>query len=99
MNSVTEILPAIPASKRVVNETTKYSEARLAAEKLEATFLAEMLKAAGFGEQENSFSGGAGEDQFVSFHRHAIADKIAASGGLGLAEHITRALLEANNDA
>ncbi|MEM7321148.1 MAG: chemotaxis protein chel, partial [Pseudomonadota bacterium] len=36
---------------------------REAAEKLDATFLAEMLKAAGFGEQENSFSGGTGEAQ------------------------------------
>jgi flagellar protein FlgJ len=38
-----------------------------AAKKLEATFLAEMLKAAGFGEARDTFGGGEGEDQFASF--------------------------------
>lgn len=70
------------------------SKAMDAAVKLEATFIAEMLKAAGFGEQENSFSGGHGEDQFASFHRMAIAEKIAANQGIGLAEHFLRSMME-----
>lgn len=72
--------------------------AREAAVKLEATFLAEMLKSAGFGSQENSFSGGIGEDQFASFHRQAIAEKMAAAGGIGLAEHILRHMTEKHDD-
>lgn len=72
--------------------------ARQAAEKLEATFLAEMLKASGFGSQENSLSGGVGEDQFASFYRQAIADKMAAAGGIGLAEHILRHMTEMRDD-
>lgn len=73
--------------------------ARKVAEKLEATFLAEMLKSVGFGSQENSFSGGVGEDQFASFHRQAIAEKMAAAGGIGLAEHILRHMTETRDEA
>ncbi len=69
-------------------------EVRQVALKLEASFLAEMLKSAGFGEQRNSFSGGEGEDQFASFHRHAIAERIASSGGIGLAAHFYRSMME-----
>jgi len=79
-------------------EDPKLASARQAAPKLEATFLAEMLKAAGFGEQENSFSGNPGEDQFASFHRQAIADKIAAAGGIGLSEHFLKSMLETKHD-
>ncbi|WP_306110345.1 MULTISPECIES: rod-binding protein [Roseovarius] len=77
---------------------TSLHAAQQAAQKLEATFLAEMLKAAGFGEQVNSFSGGTGEDQFASFHRQAVADKIAEAGGIGLSEHFLNAMLETSND-
>ena len=74
--------------------TPDQSKAHDAAVQLEASFLAEMLKAAGFGTQENSFSGGNGEDQFASFHRQAIAEKIAASGGIGLAEHFLHSMMD-----
>nr|WP_294620252.1 rod-binding protein [uncultured Roseovarius sp.] len=84
--------PIGPAAKPAHNA------AREAAQKLEATFLAEMLKGAGFGQQENSFSGGTGEDQFASFHRQAVADEIAKSGGIGLAEHFLKSMMEARNE-
>lgn len=74
------------------------SAARKAAQKLEASFLAEMLKGAGFGVQRNGFSGGVGEDQFASFHRQAVADEIAKTGGLGLAEHFFNAMMESRNE-
>ncbi|MEQ8291968.1 MAG: rod-binding protein [Roseovarius sp.] len=64
---------------------------------LEASFLSEMLKAAGFGEQVNSFSGGAGEDQFASFHREAMAERMVRAGGIGLAEHFFTAMMEAKD--
>jgi len=65
---------------------------RDAAKKLEAGFIAEMLKSAGFGKSRNSFGGGAGEDGFSSFLVNEQAQKIADSGGFGLAEHIFQAL-------
>jgi len=102
---VTEFLrlispPAANPLDRAVTAKPKANvdAARQAAEKLEATFLAEMLKSAGFGTQENSFSGGVGEDQFASFHRQAIAEKMAAAGGIGLAEHILNHMTETRDD-
>ena len=43
-----------------------------AAQQLEATFLAQMLKSAGMGATRESFGGGAGEDQFASFPVRSI---------------------------
>jgi len=71
--------------------------ARAAAVKLEAGFLSEMLKAAGFGQQISGFSGGTGEDQFASFYRDAVAQRMAEAGGLGLAEQFFKAIMEAQN--
>jgi len=69
-----------------------------AAVELEATFLAEMLKSAGLGENRDSFGGGAGEDQFSSFLIRAQAQEMANSGGIGLAESLYNALLERAHD-
>jgi|FLOH01.1.fsa_nt_gi peptidoglycan hydrolase FlgJ len=68
------------------------SAMREAANKLEANFVAEMLKSAGFGKSRDSFSGGAGEDGFASFLVQAQADLIVKAGGFGLAESIYNAL-------
>lgn len=69
----------------------------VAAEKLEAAFLAEMLKSAGLGKTSDSFGGGAGEDQFSSFlvQEHALA--MVRAGGIGLAESIFDSLKEKEN--
>ncbi len=69
-----------------------------AAQRLEATFLAEMLKSAGFG-QTGSFAGGIGEEQFASFQRQALADEMARAGGLGLADAFYQSMMEAANGA
>lgn len=79
--------------------TPKNETAWEVANALEAAFLTEMLKSAGFGEQENSMSGGHGEDHFASFHRQAIAERMVAAGGLGLAEAFYRSMMEARTDA
>jgi flagellar protein FlgJ len=71
---------------------------REAAEKLEATFLAEMLQAAGLGESRTGFGGGAGEDQFASFLVQAQAEEMVKAGGIGLAESIFEALKERQNE-
>jgi Rod binding domain-containing protein len=65
---------------------------RAAAEKLEAAFLAEMLKSAGVGKTPTAFGGGAGEDQFASFLRQAQAEEMARAGGIGLAEALFQSL-------
>lgn len=89
-------LPAGPATPRT--DPTDTARLRAVAEKLEAQFLAEMLKAAGLGEQTGSFGGGTGEAQFASFLRNAQAEEMARGGGLGLAEHIFEALKERMDD-
>ncbi|WP_425092232.1 rod-binding protein [Tropicimonas sp. S265A] len=73
------------------------SQADLAevAEKLEAAFLSEMLKAAGVGRPLSVMGGGIGEEQFSSFLRDEYASNLARSGGLGLAESIIRSLEKA----
>lgn len=71
---------------------------RVAADKLEATFLAEMLKSAGLGETRSTFGGGAGEDQFSSFLVQAQAEEMVAAGGIGLAEALFEALKERQDD-
>ena len=65
---------------------------------LEATFLAEMLKAAGLGEARDAFGGGAGEEQFASFLRQAQAEEMVRTGGLGLAESLYQALKEKQDE-
>lgn len=64
------------------------------AQDLEATFLAEMLKSAGFGAARDSFGGGIGEDQFASFLGQAQAKEMVKAGGIGLAEAVFNTLKE-----
>lgn len=66
---------------------------RTAATELEASFLAEMLKSAGFGQPREGPGGGTGEDQFAGLLVREQARAFARSGGIGLAESIYRALL------
>lgn len=66
------------------------------AEEFEATFLAEMLKHTGLNKTSSEFGGGAGEDAFHSLLTQKYADKLAASGGIGLAQHIYKSLIHKN---
>ncbi len=72
---------------------------REAAQKVEAGFLAEFLKASGFGQTSPAFGGGIGEDQFAPFMRQAQADEIVRSGGVGLAESIYQTLKDRQHGA
>ncbi|MFD0910587.1 rod-binding protein [Ruegeria arenilitoris] len=67
---------------------------KAAAVELEATFLAEMLKAAGLDKARQAFGGGAGEDQFTSFLLQEQARQLARSGGIGLSETLFNAMME-----
>ena len=69
-----------------------HAQLKQVADDLEASFMAEMLKSAGFGKSQESFGGGVGEDQFSSFLVQAQSKEIAKAGGIGLSEHIFNAL-------
>ena len=71
---------------------------RDAAEKLEAGFLSEMLKAAGLGKTSGEFGGGAGEDQFSSFLIQEQAMQMVKAGGIGLSEALFNSLKEKSDD-
>lgn len=95
---MTDFLPISLNSVRQTHAQPSVAvRARDAAQKLEASFLAEMLKSAGFG-KSSSFAGGIGEEQFASFQRQALAEEIAKSGGLGLAETFFNSTMETYND-
>lgn len=74
------------------------ADIREAAQKLEAAFLAEMLKSAGLGKVSGGFDGGAGESQFSSFLVQAQADAISQAGGFGLSEMFVKSLMEKSHD-
>jgi len=93
-----------PIGPNVAQATAKppdprHAKLREAAEKLEAQFLAEMLKCAGLGETKGPFTGGPGEQQFASFLREAQAEEMVRAGGIGLAEQLFESLKERVNDA
>lgn len=71
-----------------------HARLREVAQDLEAAFLTEMLKHAGFGEARESFGGGIGEEQVSSMLRNEHAQAIADQGGLGLAESIFESLVQ-----
>ncbi len=78
-----------PNLPEYIQSDTKLREA---AQKLEATFLAEMLKSAGVGAPRDTFGGGHGEEQFASFLREAQAKEMVKGGGIGLAEALFEAM-------
>lgn len=82
-----------PPAARMMSMAGEHSRLREAAEKLEAAFLAEMLKASRFGETPSEFGGGIGEDQFASFLRQAQAEGMVRAGGIGLAEQLFESLV------
>ncbi len=86
------VLPAsVPPPPAIVGFGSD-AKLRAAAEKLEATFLAEMLKSAGLDAQDGAFGGGIGEEQFSSFLREAQAEEMVKAGGIGLAESLFNAM-------
>ncbi|MEJ6393042.1 rod-binding protein [Gymnodinialimonas sp. 2305UL16-5] len=90
---MTMTLPISAPQVSAPADTDPHARLRQVATELEATFLAEMLKHAGFGEARESFGGGIGEDQIASMMRTQHAQAIARSGGLGLADSIFQSLL------
>lgn len=91
----TPILSSTPHPSGGLPQPDPHAEMREVAQDLEAAFLTEMLKHAGFGEarDQDSFGGGIGEEQFSSMLRDQHAQAISARGGLGLAESIFQSLV------
>lgn len=87
-------LPPVPPGTPPPTAPSADPALRRAAQELEASFLAEMLKAAGLGNARQGLGGGAGEDQFASFLVREQAMAIVRRGGLGLSETIFEALKE-----
>jgi Rod binding domain-containing protein len=86
----------VTAPTRTLDNHTALREV---AQDLEAAFLAEMLKHAGFGDARESFGGGIGEEQMSSLLRVEHANSLAAQGGVGLAESIFQSLLRQSEAA
>ena len=77
-------MESLPLSGRLVPPAQPHDPNLLkAAQKLEASFLAEMLKSAGYGEARESLGGGAGEEQFASLLVDAQAEQMVLAGRHG----------------
>lgn len=96
--TIVPVLPPPRPAASLPDPLRTDAKLRDAAQKLEATFLAEMLKSAGLGAPRDSFGGGQGEEQFASFLRDAQAQEMAAGGGIGLAEALFEAMKVRLND-
>lgn len=68
------------------------AELRKAAKDFEAVFLAQMFTTMGLGREPETFGGGFGAQAFGSLLNEAYAERIAARGGLGIAEAVYRQL-------
>ena len=87
-------LPSAPTRQPATD-----GQLRQKAKDLEASFLSEMLKYTGVGKPQESFGGGAGEEQFSSFLCDEYARVMTEAGGIGLAETIFRSLQKGAQNA
>lgn len=85
--------PAAATGARADSAPQDTQALRRVAEELEANFLAEMLKHAGFGEERRTFGGGVGEAQFASFLRSEHSRALVERGGIGLSQSLFEALV------
>ncbi|MEM6303386.1 MAG: rod-binding protein [Pseudomonadota bacterium] len=92
-------IPLDPLPKAVPAPTARDAALREAAQKLEASFLAEMLKSAGLGKARGAFGGGPGEEHFASLMVQEQAMAMVKSGGIGLSEALFESLKERENDS
>lgn len=82
-----------PISHRALSPT-RIQELRETAQRLEASFTTEMLKAAGMGKPMGGASGGIGEEQFSSFLLEQRASALVAAGGFGLTDSLLQQLIK-----
>lgn len=89
---MSELAITAPAASAVPKADARRQMLHDALTELEAVFLSEMLVGAGLGEASESFGGGVGEEQFISFLRQEQAREMARAGGIGLAESMFAAM-------
>jgi Rod binding domain-containing protein len=98
ISALTQPLAGLPAAAimpgRQPRAAMEDDGLRGVAERFEAAFLAEMLRHSGLGRMPDSFNGGAGEAAFSGTLVQEYANRIAATGSLGIAERIYRTLSE-----
>ena len=83
--------PAAPSAA----ELSKRSDIKQTAQKFEASFLSVMLGQMFEGvDTPAPFGGGPGESMFKSFLTEAMAKKMAANGGVGVAAAVQREMLK-----
>ncbi len=76
-------------------ELAKRSQIKQTAHKFESSFLSVMLGQMFAGTDTPApFGGGPGESMFKSFLTEAMANKMAASGGVGIAASVQREMLK-----
>jgi Rod binding domain-containing protein len=83
-----------PAGRGAADGPAAPEAVRRTAVAFEAVFLTEMLSHAGLGEARESFGGGPGEARFAGMLAREYGAALARQGGVGIAEHVFRALLE-----
>ncbi|HXU60486.1 MAG TPA: rod-binding protein [Polyangia bacterium] len=93
--AVPTALIAPPPAPPSAAELAKRGEIKQTAQKFEASFLSVMLQEMFEGtETAAPFGGGPGEAMFKSFLTEAMAKKISASGGIGVADAVQREMLK-----
>lgn len=95
--SMIEPLSTTPSPRQLPAMSNEDRTLMKAARELEASFLAEMLKAAGLDKAASAFGGGVGEEQFSSFLRLEQSRAMVDAGGIGLAQVIFEAMKESGN--
>lgn len=84
-----------PAGAPSAAETAKRAQIKATAQKFESSFMGVMLQQMFEGSDTPApFGGGPGEAQFKSFLTQAMADKMTANGGIGLAASVQREMLK-----
>lgn len=83
------------APVQVPGKTTNAATAKKAAQDFEAVFITEMLGQMFSGiSTDGPFGGGQGEAMFRSLMLDEYGKQIAAQGGIGIADSVTKALLK-----
>jgi Rod binding domain-containing protein len=87
---------ALAATPRMPARVASEAEAARVGRDFEAMFLSQMLAPMFEGlDTDGAFGGGFGERMFRSLHVDAFARGIAERGGVGVAQHVARELLRA----
>jgi peptidoglycan hydrolase FlgJ len=94
MAPLAALAPAIPAALNAANDV--HAKARAAAQEFESVFLNTMLQPMFTASKtENAFNGGAGGELWRSLLTDEYAKSFSKAGGIGIADHVYRSLIAA----